>query len=177
MEEASCTLNMSWWSIAFTLEKLPSLVLYYMSHGDWKLKNPAFYDQGDVSMNLIEGCFVLMNLPLLCCTLSFLNWYIPDSRSVMIHQLSKGLTQKVPFKTKGIPVVSTTFHPKLSIFFTATKKDVRVYDLLKQKRIKKLDAGVREISSLAIHPGGMCFTSCWLPVDLDQTCWQYFLAC
>ncbi|KAK4401985.1 Ribosome biogenesis protein BOP1 [Sesamum angolense] len=85
--------------------------------------------------------------------LLFLDLVVRESRSVLIHQLSKRLTQRIPFKTKGIPV-STAFHPTRSIFFTATKKDVRVYDFLKQKLIKKLEAGVREISSIAIHPGG-----------------------
>lgn len=97
-----------------------------------------------------------------------------ESRSVLIHQLSKGLTQRIPFKTKGIPV-STAFHPTRSIFFTATKKDVRVYDLLKQKLIKKLEAGVREISSVAIHPGGdnaivgsKDGKLCWFDMDLSS---------
>ncbi|KAL6517766.1 Ribosome biogenesis protein 1 [Orobanche minor] len=97
-----------------------------------------------------------------------------ESRSVMIHQLSKRLTQRFPFKTKGIPV-STAFHPTRSMFFTATKKDVRVYDLLKQKLIKKLDGGVREISSIAIHTGGdnaivgsKDGKLCWFDMDLSS---------
>ncbi|KAL3814513.1 hypothetical protein ACJIZ3_015781 [Penstemon smallii] len=99
--------------------------------------------------------------------------YLSTLISVLIHQLSKRLTQRVPFKTKGIPV-SIAFHPTRSIFFTATKKVVRVYDLLKQKLIKKLDAGVREISSIAIHPGGdnaiVGSTDgklCWFDMDLS----------
>ncbi|KAL8488580.1 hypothetical protein ACS0TY_024748 [Phlomoides rotata] len=97
-----------------------------------------------------------------------------ESRSVLIHQLSKKMTQRIPFKTKGIPV-STAFHPTRSIFFTATKKDVRVHDLLKQKLIKKLDSGVREISSLAIHPNGdnaiigsKDGKLCWFDMDLSS---------
>lgn len=30
-----------------------------------------------------------------------------------------------------------------------------MYDLLKTKLIKKLDTGLREASSIAVHPGGM----------------------
>ncbi|OWM84882.1 hypothetical protein CDL15_Pgr027669 [Punica granatum] len=59
----------------------------------------------------------------------------------------------VPFKLHGLPVTSV-FHPTRSIFFIATKKNVRVYDLLKQKLIKKLETGLREVSSIAIHPAG-----------------------
>ncbi|KAF7842780.1 ribosome biogenesis protein BOP1-like protein [Senna tora] len=72
---------------------------------------------------------------------------------VLIHQLSKKLTQKLPFKLHGLAVKST-FHPTRSIFFICTKKSVRVYDLLKTKLIKKLDTGLREASSIAVHPGG-----------------------
>lgn len=73
----------------------------------------------------------------------------------MIHQLSKKVTQRIPFKLHGLPV-SSTFHPTRSVFFVSTKKNVRVYDLLKQKLVKKLETGFREVSSIAIHPGGMC---------------------
>lgn len=90
-----------------------------------------------------------------CSDSHSLTYDIRDSKSVLIHQLSKRLTQRIPFKTKGIPV-STAFHPTRSIFFTATKKDVCVYDFLKEKLIKRLESGLREISSLAIHPNGMC---------------------
>jgi ribosome biogenesis protein ERB1 len=30
-----------------------------------------------------------------------------------------------------------------------------VYDLLKRKLIKKLDTGLKEASSIAVHPGGI----------------------
>lgn len=96
-----------------------------------------------------------------------LNYIVRESRSVLIHQLSKKLSQRVPFKTKGIPI-SCAFHPTRSIFFTATKKDVRVYDLLKQKLIKKLEPGVREISSIAIHPGGIFLSLSFLLSDKQQ---------
>ncbi|KAL3515696.1 hypothetical protein ACH5RR_022598 [Cinchona calisaya] len=78
------------------------------------------------------------------------------------------------FKLHGLPV-STAFHPTRSIFFISTKKNVRVYDLLKQRLIKKLETGVREISSIAIHPGGdnVIVGSkdgklCWFDMDLSS---------
>lgn len=76
-----------------------------------------------------------------------------ESRAIHIHQLSKKVSQRLPFKLHGLPVASV-FHPTRSVFFIATKKTVRVYDLLKQKLIKKLDTGLREVSSIAIHPAG-----------------------
>ncbi|KAL0327668.1 UNVERIFIED_CONTAM: Ribosome biogenesis protein BOP1 [Sesamum angustifolium] len=67
------------------------------------------------------------------------------------------------------------FHPTRSISSLQRRKDVRVYDLLKQKLIKKLEAGVREISSIAIHPGGdnaiigsKDGKLCWFDMDLSS---------
>ena len=47
-----------------------------------------------------------------------------------------------------------TFHPSQKMFFVATKKFVQVYDLQKAQLVKKLESGLREISSISIHPGG-----------------------
>lgn len=90
----------------------------------------------------------------------FLTCSLRESRAVLIHQLSKKLTQKLPFKLHGLAVRST-FHPTRSIFFICTKKTVRVYDLLKTKLIKKLDTGLHEASSIAVHPGGMITDVLW----------------
>ncbi|XP_045817552.1 ribosome biogenesis protein BOP1 homolog [Trifolium pratense] len=96
-----------------------------------------------------------------------------ESRSVLIHQLSKKLSQKLPFKLHGLAVRST-FHPSRSIFFICTKKTVRVYDLLKRKLIKTLYTGLKEASSIAVHPGGdnLIVGSkegklCWFDMDLS----------
>ncbi|XP_010522988.1 PREDICTED: ribosome biogenesis protein BOP1 homolog isoform X2 [Tarenaya hassleriana] len=96
-----------------------------------------------------------------------------ETRGIVVHQLSKKLTQKIPFKLHGLPV-STLFHPRLSIFFIATKKNVRVYDLLKKRLIKKLETGLREVSSMSIHPSGdnLIVGSkegkiCWFDMDLS----------
>ncbi|KAJ1421339.1 WD40/YVTN repeat-like-containing domain superfamily [Sesbania bispinosa] len=107
-------------------------------------------------------------------TCFFLDYYLRESRSVLIHQLSKKLTQKLPFKLHGLAVRST-FHPSRSIFFICTKKSVRVYDLLKTKLIKKLDTGLREASSISVHPGGDNLIvgskegkMCWFDMDLSS---------
>ncbi|KAK6287172.1 hypothetical protein POUND7_013351 [Theobroma cacao] len=74
----------------------------------------------------------------------------------------------------GLPV-SSVFHPTRSIFFVATKKNVRVYDLLRQKLIKKLETQLREVSSIAVHPAGdnVIVGSkegklCWFDMDLSS---------
>uniref|UniRef100_A0A6N2MCG0 Ribosome biogenesis protein BOP1 homolog n=1 Tax=Salix viminalis TaxID=40686 RepID=A0A6N2MCG0_SALVM len=88
--------------------------------------------------------------------------------------LSKKFTQRHPFKLHGLPV-SAVFHPTRSIFFVSTKKNVRVYDLLKQKLIKKLETGLREVSSISIHPAGDNIIVgsrdgklCWFDMDLSS---------
>jgi ribosome biogenesis protein ERB1 len=83
-----------------------------------------------------------------------LTYRLRDSKAILIHQLSKKFTQRHPFKLHGLPV-SAVFHPTRSIFFVSTKKNVRVYDLLKQKLIKKLETGLREVSSISVHPAGL----------------------
>ncbi|KAJ8883449.1 hypothetical protein PR048_015292 [Dryococelus australis] len=76
-----------------------------------------------------------------------------QNRSVLIHQLSKRRSQ-LPFsRAKGL-VQCVLFHPIRPIFFVATQKHVRVYDLVKQEMIKKLMSNSKWISSIAVHPGG-----------------------
>ncbi|XP_038889804.1 ribosome biogenesis protein BOP1 homolog isoform X1 [Benincasa hispida] len=97
-----------------------------------------------------------------------------ESRAILIHQLSTKLTQKIPFKLRGLPV-SSVFHPTQSILFVSTKTEVRVYNLLKQKLMKKLKTGLREVSSIAVHPAGdnVIVGSregklCWFDMDLSS---------
>ncbi|XP_031474096.1 ribosome biogenesis protein BOP1 homolog [Nymphaea colorata] len=97
-----------------------------------------------------------------------------DSRSILIHQLSKKLTHN-PFKKLHGIAVSAVFHPSRSTFFIATRKNVRVYDLVKHTLIKKLETRLREVSSIAIHPAGdnVIVGSkdgklCWFDMDLSS---------
>uniref|UniRef100_A0A2P2KXH9 Ribosome biogenesis protein BOP1 homolog n=1 Tax=Rhizophora mucronata TaxID=61149 RepID=A0A2P2KXH9_RHIMU len=97
-----------------------------------------------------------------------------ESRAILIHRLSDKLTQRLPFKLRGLPVTSV-FHPTRSIFFASTKKNVRVYNLQQQKLIKTLETGLREISSIAVHPAGDNIIVgskegklCWFDMDLSS---------
>jgi ribosome biogenesis protein ERB1 len=54
---------------------------------------------------------------------------------------------------KGM-VSCVRFHPTKPLFFVATARYIRVYNLMKQSLWKKLVPGVNEISSLDIHPQG-----------------------
>ncbi|KAK8741083.1 hypothetical protein OTU49_002486 [Cherax quadricarinatus] len=79
-----------------------------------------------------------------------------DHRSVLMHQLSRWRSQ-VPFnKCKGL-VQAVQFHPKLPFLYVATQSHIRVYNLQKQRILKKVQANCRWISSIAIHPGGEHF--------------------
>jgi len=76
-----------------------------------------------------------------------------QSSSVAIHTLSKHLTQ-LPFRRlKGL-AQSASFHPSKPIFFIATQRMIRSYDLSKQELLKIIQPGARWISSFDVHPGG-----------------------
>jgi len=76
-----------------------------------------------------------------------------QSHAVAIHTLSKHLTQ-LPFRRlKGLPQ-TVSFHPSKPIFFVATQRSIRSYDLAQQVLLKQLQPGARWISSLDMHPGG-----------------------
>jgi ribosome biogenesis protein ERB1 len=76
-----------------------------------------------------------------------------QSSAVAIHTLSKHLTQ-LPFrKLKGL-AQTAQFHPSKPIFFVATQRMIRSYDLSKQELLKIIQPGARWISSVDIHPGG-----------------------
>lgn len=76
-----------------------------------------------------------------------------SNSAVLVHQLSKGQSQSPFSKSKGL-IQRVLFHPSKPIFFVATQQSVRVYNLMKQEMIKKLQSGVKWISSMDIHPGG-----------------------
>lgn len=76
-----------------------------------------------------------------------------QSTAVAIHTLSKHLSQ-LPFrKLKGLAQYAQ-FHPSKPIFFVATQRTIRSYDLSKQVLLKILQPGARWISSFDVHPGG-----------------------
>ncbi|XP_015126558.1 ribosome biogenesis protein BOP1 homolog [Diachasma alloeum] len=80
---------------------------------------------------------------------------MPDgqNRSVLISQLSKRRSQMPFSRPKGL-VQCVLFHPVKPIFFVATQRHIRIYDLKKQEMIKKLLSGCQWISTMAIHPAG-----------------------
>lgn len=72
---------------------------------------------------------------------------------LFISTLSKHLTQ-LPFpKPKGL-AQAAMFHPSKPVFFVATQRMIRSYDLSKQELLKIIQPGARWISSFDVHPGG-----------------------
>ncbi|RLM85158.1 hypothetical protein C2845_PM04G08930 [Panicum miliaceum] len=97
-----------------------------------------------------------------------------DGITLIHHKLSKKHSHHPFRKLPGLPVAAT-FHPSQKMFFVATKKFVQVYDLQKAQLVKKLESGLREISSISIHPGGdnVIVGSkdgklCWFDTDLSM---------
>eukprot|EP01134_Creolimax_fragrantissima_P004760 CFRG4760T1 len=99
---------------------------------------------------------------------------IPECpEGVAIHQLSRSRSQTPFQKSKGA-IQRVLFHPTRPIFFVATQRYVRVYNLSSQELIKKLITGVKWVSSMDVHPGGdnLIIGSydrrlCWFDLDLS----------
>ncbi|KAF9939978.1 Ribosome biogenesis protein erb1 [Mortierella alpina] len=100
----------------------------------------------------------------------------PDANNsaVLIHQLTKHQTQQPFKKTKGA-VQRVMFHPTKPMFFVATQRYVRQYNLQRQELIKTMMTGVKWISSLDVHPAGdnLIIGSydkrlCWFDLDLSS---------
>ncbi|CAG8501390.1 818_t:CDS:10 [Diversispora eburnea] len=96
------------------------------------------------------------------------------NQSILIHQLSKHQTQQPFRKTHGL-VQNVMFHPIKPLFFVATQRFVRVYNLMRQELIKTLQSGVKWISSLDVHPmgdniiiGSYDKRLCWFDLDLSS---------
>lgn len=79
----------------------------------------------------------------------------PEAKNtaVLIHQLSKHLSQSPFRKSKGI-IVDAAFHPIKPQLFVSSQRTIRIYDLAQQVLIKKLMPGARLLSSIDIHPRG-----------------------
>lgn len=95
--------------------------------------------------------------------------------SVLIHRLSKSQSQSPFKKSKGL-VQRVQFHPSKPFFFVASQRHIRVYNLLTQSLVKKLQCPAKWISSLDIHPSGdhVIVGSydrrvCWYDLDLSST--------
>ncbi|PNY24779.1 Ribosome biogenesis protein ERB1 [Tolypocladium capitatum] len=73
--------------------------------------------------------------------------------SVAIHTLSKHLSQ-IPFRRLPGLAQTAQFHPSRPLFFVATQRMIRCYDLQRQELMKVLQPGARWISTFDIHPGG-----------------------
>lgn len=76
-----------------------------------------------------------------------------NTRSVLVHQLSRGASQN-PFRKNRGRVVAARFHPSKPFFFVATQQAVRVYNLAKQSLAKKLVTGGGVLTSFDVHPTG-----------------------
>ena len=76
-----------------------------------------------------------------------------QTSAVAVHTLSKHLTQ-LPFRKLKGEAQAAHFHPSKPIFFVATQRTIRSYDLARQELIKIIQPGARWISSFDVHPGG-----------------------
>lgn len=96
-----------------------------------------------------------------------------NTRAVLVHQLTRGVSQN-PFRKNRGRVVRALFHPTKPFFFVATQQAIRVYNLAKQSLAKKLIGGSGVITSMDIHPSGDHLIVgaedkrvCWYDLDLS----------
>lgn len=75
------------------------------------------------------------------------------SSSVLLHQLSKGVSQN-PFKKVDRTIVNVSFHPSRPLLFLCSQKAIRLYDLSRQLILKKIPVHVKQLTSMAVHPSG-----------------------
>jgi ribosome biogenesis protein ERB1 len=75
------------------------------------------------------------------------------AKAVSIHQISKGKSQYPFSKTSG-KVQAVAFHPSRPFLFITTQLYVKVYNLVEQKMVKKLQSGCKWLSSMCVHPSG-----------------------
>lgn len=95
--------------------------------------------------------------------------------AVLIHQLSKGMSQQPFKKAKGESQLAC-FHPSKPFLFVASQQHVRIYHLVKQSLAKRLVPNCRWISSIDVHPSGdhlivgsLDKKVVWFDLDLSTT--------
>jgi len=76
-----------------------------------------------------------------------------NKASVLIHQLSRHVSQSPFRKSKGI-VMDAQFHPTKPELVVMSQRYIRIYDLQQQKLVKKLLPGAKWLSCMDVHPRG-----------------------
>lgn len=76
-----------------------------------------------------------------------------NKASVLIHQLSRHVSQSPFRKSRGI-VMDAQFHPTKPELIVMSQRYIRIYDLQQQKLVKKLLPGAKWLSCMDVHPRG-----------------------
>jgi ribosome biogenesis protein ERB1 len=74
-------------------------------------------------------------------------------KSLAVHQISKAKTQ-TPFTKSPGRIQDMKFHPVRPFLFIMTQQNIKIYNLVEQKLIKKLNSNCKYLSSIVIHPSG-----------------------
>ena len=98
-----------------------------------------------------------------------------QSRAIAIHTLSQHLTQ-LPFRAFKGYAQRAAFHPSKPLFFVASQRHIKIFDLARQELVKTLQPGAKWISTFDIHPssGDHVIVSSydrrtlWLDLDLSN---------
>ncbi|VDN42719.1 unnamed protein product [Gongylonema pulchrum] len=97
---------------------------------------------------------------------------------IYIHQLSRCKSQRPFSRLKGI-VTALSFHPRQPLFFVATQRHVRIYDLAKCQLKKKIITGSQWVSCMLVDTygdnlfvGGHDKTFSWIDLQLSSKPWK-----
>ncbi|KAF1989513.1 putative ribosome biogenesis protein erb1 [Aulographum hederae CBS 113979] len=152
VEEASRAILDAGWGYATSTTSTNALAVKKEPPARWERTEPRLEDKGALIRISVRS------------TVKVISWHrrgeyfstvspAGQSHSVAIHTLSKHLTQ-LPFRRLRGLAQSSAFHPSKPIFFVATQRAIRSYDLSKQELVKILQPGARWISSFDVHPLG-----------------------
>mgnify|MGYP001249387844 CR=1 FL=1 len=78
---------------------------------------------------------------------------VAGGTDITIHRLSQRSSQRI-FRRQKINVRSVLFHPVRPVLFICTRSHVYLYDLQRQRLVKKMFNGGQTISCMAVHGGG-----------------------
>lgn len=82
-----------------------------------------------------------------------LNPLLTSCSSISIHQISKAKSQ-FPFSKSPGKVEGLAFHPTLPCLVVVTQTYVKLFHLVEQKLIKKLQSNCKWLSCMDIHTSG-----------------------
>eukprot|EP01039_Chlorochromonas_danica_P007694 gene7694-8501_t len=98
-----------------------------------------------------------------------------SASAIAVHQISKAKSQ-YPFSKSPGRVQTVVFHPSLPCLIVVTQQHIKIFHLVQQKLIKKLQSNCKWLSSVDVHSSGDHILAgsydrrvVWFDLDLSST--------